>query len=54
MKCQVHWERALRVSDGAACDRLLKMAADFDLERAARMTAGFSGAELANAMNEAA
>ena len=31
-----------------------KLAADFDLERAARMTAGFSGADLANAMNEAA
>ena len=32
----------------------VKLAADFDLERAARMTAGFSGADLANAMNEAA
>jgi len=34
--------------------RSVKLAADFDLERAARMTAGFSGADLANAMNEAA
>jgi len=32
----------------------VKLAADFDVERAARMTAGFSGADLANAMNEAA
>ncbi|WP_348269151.1 ATP-dependent zinc metalloprotease FtsH [Edaphobacter paludis] len=32
----------------------VKLAADFDIERAARMTAGFSGADLANAMNEAA
>ncbi len=32
----------------------VKLAADFDLERAARMTPGFSGADLANAMNEAA
>jgi cell division protease FtsH len=32
----------------------VKLVADFDLERAARMTAGFSGADLANAMNEAA
>jgi len=32
----------------------VKLAKDFDLERAARMTAGFSGADLANAMNEAA
>jgi cell division protease FtsH len=32
----------------------VKLAADFDMERAARMTAGFSGADLANAMNEAA
>lgn len=32
----------------------LKLANDFDVERAARMTAGFSGADLANAMNEAA
>jgi len=32
----------------------VKLAGDFDLERAARMTAGFSGADLANAMNEAA
>ena len=32
----------------------IKLAADFDLERAARITAGFSGADLANAMNEAA
>jgi cell division protease FtsH len=33
--------------------RNIKLAADFDLERAARMTAGFSGADLANTMNEA-
>ena len=32
----------------------LKLADDFDVERAARMTAGFSGADLASAMNEAA
>src|SRR5271157_5479459 len=32
----------------------VKLAADFDVERAARITAGFSGADLANAMNEAA
>jgi len=32
----------------------IKLARDFDLERAARMTPGFSGADLANAMNEAA
>ncbi|OQA46844.1 MAG: ATP-dependent zinc metalloprotease FtsH 4 [Chloroflexi bacterium ADurb.Bin325] len=32
----------------------IKLAADFDLERAARMTPGFSGADLANIMNEAA
>ncbi len=32
----------------------IKLAAGFDLELAARMTAGFSGADLANAMNEAA
>ena len=32
----------------------VKLAADFDLEQAARITAGFSGADLANAMNEAA
>src|SRR5271157_2106771 len=32
----------------------IKLAADFDMERAARMTAGFSGADLENAMNEAA
>ncbi|MFI5182611.1 MAG: ATP-dependent zinc metalloprotease FtsH [Thermoanaerobaculia bacterium] len=32
----------------------VKLAADFDLDRAARMTAGFSGADLANAVNEAA
>jgi len=32
----------------------VKLAADFDLDRAARITAGFSGADLANAMNEAA
>jgi cell division protease FtsH len=32
----------------------VKLAANFDLDRAARITAGFSGADLANAMNEAA
>src|SRR5271157_882682 len=32
----------------------VKLAADFDLQAAARMTAGFSGADLENAMNEAA
>ncbi|MEW6028162.1 MAG: ATP-dependent zinc metalloprotease FtsH [Chloroflexota bacterium] len=32
----------------------VKLAPDFDLERAARMTPGFSGADLANIMNEAA
>ncbi len=32
----------------------VKLSADFDMERAARMTAGFSGADLENAMNEAA
>ncbi len=32
----------------------VKLAADFDLDRAARITAGFSGADLANAMNEGA
>lgn len=32
----------------------VKLAADFDIERAARMTPGFSGADLANIMNEAA
>ena len=32
----------------------IKLAKDFDLERAARITPGFSGADLANAMNEAA
>jgi cell division protease FtsH len=32
----------------------VKVAADFDMEQAARMTAGFSGADLENAMNEAA
>jgi len=34
--------------------RALKLSPDFDVEQAARMTAGFSGADLANAMNEAA
>lgn len=34
--------------------RAIKLAPDFDLERAARMTPGFSGADLANVMNEAA
>jgi cell division protease FtsH len=32
----------------------VKLAADFDINQAARITAGFSGADLANAMNEAA
>ncbi|OFW58721.1 MAG: hypothetical protein A2133_07845 [Actinobacteria bacterium RBG_16_64_13] len=32
----------------------IKLVHDFDLERAARITPGFSGADLANAMNEAA
>jgi cell division protease FtsH len=32
----------------------VKLAHNFDLERAARITPGFSGADLANAMNEAA
>ncbi|MGD0470923.1 MAG: ATP-dependent zinc metalloprotease FtsH [Terriglobales bacterium] len=34
--------------------RNVTLAGDFDVEQAARMTAGFSGADLANAMNEAA
>jgi cell division protease FtsH len=34
--------------------RNVKLAADFDIDQAARITAGFSGADLANAMNEAA
>ena len=34
--------------------RNVKLSPEFDLQRAARMTAGFSGADLANAMNEAA
>jgi len=32
----------------------VKLAPDFDVEQAARITAGFSGADLANAVNEAA
>ena len=32
----------------------VKLVADFDMQQAARMTAGFSGADLENAMNEAA
>jgi cell division protease FtsH len=32
----------------------IKLTPDFDIERAARMTPGFSGADLANIMNEAA
>lgn len=32
----------------------VKLSPDFDLEKAARITAGFSGADLANAINEAA
>ncbi|HVO69069.1 MAG TPA: ATP-dependent zinc metalloprotease FtsH, partial [Aggregatilineaceae bacterium] len=34
--------------------RNIQLAPEFDLERAARMTPGFSGADLANVMNEAA
>ncbi len=34
--------------------RAITLAPEFDLERAARMTPGFSGADLANVMNEAA
>ena len=34
--------------------RNIKLAPDFDIEHAGRITAGFSGADLANAMNEAA
>lgn len=34
--------------------RDIKLTSDFDLERAARMTPGFSGADLANVINEAA
>ena len=34
--------------------RNIKLAADFDIEKAARITPGFSGADLANALNEAA
>ena len=34
--------------------RRITLAPDFDLERAARVTPGFSGADLANVMNEAA
>ena len=34
--------------------RTIKLSPEFDLERAARMTPGFSGADLANVMNEAA
>lgn len=34
--------------------RTIKLSPDFDLERAARMTPGFSGADLANVINEAA
>ena len=34
--------------------RTVKLAPDFDLDRAARITPGFSGADLANTMNEAA
>ena len=32
----------------------IKLASEFDLERGRRMTPGFSGADLANVMNEAA
>jgi len=34
--------------------RNIKLSPDFDLERVARITAGFSGADIANAINEAA
>jgi cell division protease FtsH len=34
--------------------RNIKLAVDFDIEKAARITPGFSGADLANALNEAA
>jgi cell division protease FtsH len=34
--------------------RKVKLSSDFDLDRAARITPGFSGADLANVMNEAA
>src|SRR5262249_54265821 len=34
--------------------RKVKLAANFDIERAAQMTPGFSGADLANVVNEAA
>jgi cell division protease FtsH len=34
--------------------RNVKLAPEFDIDQAARITAGFSGADLANAMNEAA
>ena len=34
--------------------RTITLAPDFDLERAARITPGFSGADLANVINEAA
>ena len=34
--------------------RRVTLAPDFDLERAARLTPGFSGADLANVINEAA
>jgi cell division protease FtsH len=34
--------------------RKIRLAPDFDIERAARMTPGFSGADLANVVNEAA
>jgi cell division protease FtsH len=34
--------------------RNIKLAPDFDIEKAARITPGFSGADLANALNEAA
>jgi cell division protease FtsH len=34
--------------------RTITLAADFDIERAARLTPGFSGADLANVVNEAA
>ncbi len=47
-------DRAGRLQILKIHSRDIKLAADFDLEQAARMTPGFSGADLANVMNEAA
>jgi cell division protease FtsH len=47
-------DRAGRLQILKIHSRDIKLAPDFDLERAARMTPGFSGADLANVMNEAA